>query len=565
MQRLTDRRPLPGNRRGLWLTAAIVSAVWIAIAVALPDSHTVDLLAAAAIFALYVMSWAVFCGPALEASFGHTFFVGSVAYLTALLHVRFAVSPMVCLLLSLPAGALLGLGVAALTVRNRGLYFSMATMALQLTLYRCLFLYSPLFGGEEGIYGIRTIVETRTGAFAVAGAAAIAGYVVSEIYVRSRQGLLLSAIGHNERLAEATGVPIGRSRALALALSGALAALGGALYVFTIGQANVELAGDRLSARIVLLGMLGGAQSAAGPAVAAVTAYVLDQVLANSIQYTAVVMSFVLLLLVALIPRGLMARRPAWSEPARSTRRESSDATSPFVLHEIRRAFGGVKALNGVSFTLQPGKVTGIIGPNGAGKTTLLRVMAGEVEPDSGSIIHGSQPVRGDVSRRARNGLRKTFQHVESFGELTLREHLAVAMTVHGTSLSEDGLEEFLQESGIRQWLDTSLDQLSPAIARLTDIAMALAGRPKVVLLDEPFAGISAAEGQAVSNAVLRLRERGASVVVVEHRLKELFALADRIVVMDRGTAIAEESPEMVFQNDAVLAAYGTRQMAMEA
>ncbi len=550
---------------GVLRGAAIAAGACVVVTLALPDSHVVDLLTAASIFALYILSWAVFCGPALEVSFGHTFFIGSVAYMTALLHTRGGLSPIACLLLAPVGGALVGLAVASLTFRHRGLYFSMATMALQLTLYRCLFLYSPLFGGEEGIFGIQTIAATRNGAFALTGGAAIVGYVVSEIYVRSRQGLLLSALGHNERLAEATGVPVVRSRAFALALSGALAALGGALYVFTVGQANVELVGDRLSARIVLLGTLGGPQSASGPALAGVMAYVLDQLLSNSIQYTALVVSAILLLLVIFVPRGLVKKRPTWREPhAAHGQRPVSGERDSFRVLDVRRAFGGVQALNGVTFTLEPGSVTGIIGPNGAGKTTLLRVLAGEVEPDSGKLEWGARAVRGGLSRRARQGLRKTFQHVESFGDLTVREHLAVTMTVHHTSLEEPALEDFLRETGVLGELDEALDQLPPAVARLVDIAMAIAARPRLLLLDEPFAGVSAAEGQAISNAVRRLKAQGTSVVVVEHRLRELFALADRVVVMNHGAAIANETPEHVFLNPDVLAAYGTQKASMD-
>jgi branched-chain amino acid transport system ATP-binding protein len=197
----------------------------------------------------------------------------------------------------------------------------------------------------------------------------------------------------------------------------------------------------------------------------------------------------------------------------------------------------------------------GIIGPNGAGKTTLLRVLAGEVEPSSGTLEWGGRAVRGHVSRRARQGLRKTFQHVESFGNLTVREHLAVPMTVHHTAPNIPVLQRFLEETGVLRQLDQPMDELPPAVARLVDIAMAIAARPRLLLLDEPFAGVSAAEGQAISHAVRQLKAQGTSIVIVEHRLHELFALANRVVVMHQGAAIADETPESVFHNPEVLAA----------
>lgn len=545
--------------------AAVAAAVWVVIAATMPASHLVDLLTASAIFALYVISWAVFCGPALEASFGHTFFIGSVAYMTALLHTRSGLSPVACLIAAPFLAGLLGLGVAALTHRHRGLYFSMATMALQLTLYRCLFLYSPLFGGEEGIFGIRTVATSRVGAFALTGAAALAGYLIAHLYVDSRQCLLLSAVGRNERLAEATGVSVARARALALVLSGALAGLGGALYVFTVGQANVELAGDRLSSRLVLLGTISGSQTPVGSAVAGIATYVLDQTLSNRFEYTALALSIIFLLLVIVVPRGLVRTRPSWREPHAMRNRGRSGVETSFDVIGVGRSFGGVHALRDVTFALAPGSATGIIGPNGAGKTTLLRVLAGEIEPDAGRISWRGRALRGGIAGRTRRGIRKTFQSVEHFGQLTVREHLAVAMTVHGTSLEVPGVRELLDDARLTAAFDRPVDELPSAAARLIDLAMAVAARPKVVLLDEPFAGVSTAEGKAVSNAIRRLKASGASVVVVEHRLQELFALVDRVLVMREGTIIADEPPDRVFDNPIVLEAYGTEKMAMEA
>ncbi|HWS70854.1 MAG TPA: hypothetical protein VN605_02010, partial [Thermoanaerobaculia bacterium] len=124
--------------------------------------------------------------------------------------------------------------------------------------------------------------------------------------------------------------------------------------------------------------------------------------------------------------------------------------------------------------------------------------------------------------------------------------------------------QQFLRDTGVLGELDEVLDRLPPAVARIVDIAMAIAASPRLLLLDEPFAGVSAAGGHAISSAVQRLKAQGTSVVVVEHRLKELFALADRVLVMHHGAAIANETPDRVFRNPDVLAAYGTQEAAME-
>lgn len=544
---------------------AVAAAIGcVALATLMPESHAIDLLTGTAIFTIFVISWSAYSGPALEANFGHSFFVGVVAYGAALLHTRAGLSGPACLMIAPLLGAITGVLVAVVTFRHRGLYFSMATMALQLTFYRCLFLYSPVFGGEEGIFGIQTISMTRVGAFLLAAAAAIGAYLVSRRYVDSRECLLLSAVGRNERLAEATGLSVLRSRALALALSGALAAVGGALYVFTIGQANAELAGERLSGRIVLVGTISGAQTPVGPAILGTISYLADQLFSDSFEYTALGMAMFLLVLVILLPRGLVKTRPSWSAP-RASQRTAPRTRCRIGVDAVARSFGGVRALNAVTFELSPGTITGIIGPNGAGKTTLLRALAGEIEIDAGRILWDGHTLRGGVAARARRGIRKSFQTVESFGDFTIREHLAVAMTVHGTSLDAPGVREILSEAGLSQQLDVPMNRLPPAVARLIDLAMVVASRPKLALLDEPFAGFSASESVMVSNAIRRLKGSGATVVVVEHRLGELFPLADRVLVMHTGTIVADERPELVFTNPIVLAAYGTQVEAMRA
>ena len=476
--------PEPRGARVLRLLVApapVLAAVLAAVGLMAPASFLTDLLGTACVTGIFVLSWIVFCGPTRELSFGHALFVGVAGYLSGLFQVRLGWDPGAALGAGALAGAALGAGVAVLTSRHRGLYFSMVTMALQLAFYRSLFLGSSWLGGEEGIFGVRALAESRMALYVISATALVVVCLIAGRFLQSGTGLLLGAIGQDEPLALSLGADISRLRLQGLTLSGAMAGLGGALYVLTQGQANAELASDQISVRILLLAMAGGLWSLPGGLVSTFAFQGLQAFLFGRMRYDALIYTGILLAVVLAFPGGLVPLRPRWSGRRLRARRQPAHLAegSGLVLRDVEVRFGGVQALGGVSLELPRGASIGLIGPNGAGKTTLLNVIVGHRRHGAGEILWDNRSLAGlDASARARLGVRKTHQQVVFFPELTLEEHLAVAQAASGSADEDIELSQLLEACGGLAATRIPLGELPPAVARMAEVAMALAAPP---------------------------------------------------------------------------------------
>jgi branched-chain amino acid transport system permease protein len=526
-----------------------------------PATFLTDLVGTACGTAILVLSWTVFCGPTREISFGHSFFFGGAGYAAGLAQARLGWNPWLALALGAVCGAGLGAGVAVLTARHRGLFFSMVTMALQLAFFRVLFLGSAVLGGEEGVVGVRSLAASRMGIYTVAAGALMVVCLAAWSFLRSRTGLLLGAFGQHEELALGLGAHVPRLRLQGLTLGGALAGIGGALYVLTQGQANAELASSEASLRILLAGMVGGMWSLPGAVAAAFGLQGLQALLFRWGRQDTLIYLAILLVLVLALPRGLVPIRPRWDRariPFASRRSRPTEDGPGFAARQVELRFGGIQALGGVTLEVARGTAVGLIGPNGAGKTTLLNVITGARKPDSGEVLWAGRSLGSlDVSARARLGVRKTHQHVVSFPDLSLREHLAVARAASGCGDDGPELEALIMACIGGSAEETPIGELPPAAARMTEIAMALAAPPELLLLDEPFAALSGGEVEAVCAGIRALQRRGVTMIIVEHRLHELFRLVDDVVALDQGRVIARKAPAEVLRDPAVRAAYG--------
>ncbi|MET0542902.1 MAG: ABC transporter ATP-binding protein [Variovorax sp.] len=238
----------------------------------------------------------------------------------------------------------------------------------------------------------------------------------------------------------------------------------------------------------------------------------------------------------------------------------------------ISRAFSGVKALDAVDFTVKAGSVTSLIGPNGAGKTTLINVVSGVVQPDSGDVLFGGQSLlKHRRNQRAAMGIRRTFQTVHLFAGMTVRENLTVGRfhgMLHGNWLQAllpqktgdaDGnrlAEATLDLLGLGALADTLATKLPYGTQRRVEIARALMGRPRFLLLDEPAAGMNDSETEELRDDIRRIRDSGVTVFLVEHDMALVMSVSDHVVVFDFGKKIAEGTPAEVQRNPAVIASY---------
>ncbi len=231
---------------------------------------------------------------------------------------------------------------------------------------------------------------------------------------------------------------------------------------------------------------------------------------------------------------------------------------SSLVVSDVVVTFGGKRALDSAGLTAEPGHVTGLIGPNGAGKSTLFDVVCGLRRPDAGRVsLDGRDVTRLGPARRAGHGMARTFQRLELFGRLTVRENLMVAAELgperrHAASL----VEKILARLDLTEAAERPADALSTGTGRLVEVGRALAARPRLLLLDEPAAGLDAAETRAFAGLLRALAAEGTAVVLVEHDMSLVMNVCDQVHVLDLGTVICVGPPDAVQRDERVRAAY---------
>ena len=234
------------------------------------------------------------------------------------------------------------------------------------------------------------------------------------------------------------------------------------------------------------------------------------------------------------------------------------------LVDEVTVRFGGIVALDNVTLDAQSGKITGLIGPNGAGKTTLFNVITGLQEPAAGRVVLGGDDItRTKGHERARRGLARTFQRLEVFGSMTVRDNVRVAAEAKDRSTAERTVDELLERVGIEQHANRRADTLPTGTARTLELARALATQPSVLLLDEPGSGLNDDETEQFGTLLLELASEGLAILLVEHDVDLVMRVCAWIHVLDFGRIIAAGSPEDIREDHVVQAAYlGTEPVA---
>jgi branched-chain amino acid transport system ATP-binding protein len=229
---------------------------------------------------------------------------------------------------------------------------------------------------------------------------------------------------------------------------------------------------------------------------------------------------------------------------------------------DLTKAFGGVRAVNGLSFRVQAGEIVGLLGPNGSGKTTVFNLIAGALPADGGQVHFAGRRITTDPpSRRARAGIARTFQLVRVFPNLTALENVAVAC-LYGrersrtATLAREDARVLLARAGMTRNVETPAASLALGDRKRVEIARALAGRPRLLLLDEPAGGLNPTEVDEQIALFRRLREDGITVMLVEHNVRAVRTLCDRVVVMHAGRKIADGTPEDAFRHAEVVRVY---------
>jgi branched-chain amino acid transport system ATP-binding protein len=560
-----------------------------------------------ALFALIGLGFNLLLGYTGLLSFGHGAFVGLAAYAAALfqLHV-WPGSFVVATLFATAFAALMGLLIGFLVLRRRGVYFSLLTLAFTAMIFYIVFRWTSFTGGENGLRGItRPDLLADHGTFY--GLSALIVLLASAAIwriVRSPFGRVLVAIRENEQRATFIGYPVRRYKLLAFVLSTTILGLAGSLLAFLRYFVSADMVHVAFSGEIIAMTVIGGMGSFLGPPLGALFFILFREILSG---HTAAWQFYFGLLFMAFIlfsPMGLMGlgerllapfRREAEEIAAMAARaRPEPSPKVPAFLRQgtadgagaallecraVEKRFGGLRAVAHVDLAVMPERLQALIGPNGAGKTTLFNVISGLYPPDGGAILlHGARVDGLSPDRLVGHGIARSFQITNLFQGLTVWENLRLGVQArdpgrfHLWRRAEDLAQvasetrELIDFLGLRGLDAARVDRLSYGGQRLMEIGVALAAKPRLLLLDEPLAGLAAAERERVVGLVERLAEHMA-VLLVEHDIDRVFAFADRITVMNEGAVLVDGGAEEVRLDPEVQRVYlgGERKAFIEA
>ena len=592
-----ELRRAAGDARARWSTKAWLAfgALVVAAAVpflSLPGVH-IDSLADTAYLGLAATALGLTVGPAGLPSLGTGAFMAIGAFTSALL-VRsgWPLEPAVL------AGTAAALGAGVLcggVVRLRRAFIAVSTWLLAWLVWLYLLAFPSVSGASQGLIlpprSLLGLDATPTVHFEVALAlTALTALAVAAVR-RGAPGLELSALRQAPALATSLGVRLAWRRLGAFSATAAIAGLAGGLSVLLQAVADPVSYDPFLSFKLLVAVLLGGAAATLGPAAGVILLGLLSLAsgpLARALQlplerFDAAVAALLLVFVLAFGGQGVLPwalrrlRREDLPERRPATPHPAAPGPSEPVLRAngLRKTYGGVIAVDEFSLELRRGETTALIGPNGSGKTTALRLIAGAEPADAGAIsLDGTEVTALPTSDRVRLGIARTLQNTASFPELTALEDVLVGRAVrrHHDGLlrtalstpnarreqqaSETAALEALALVGLAEVADVPTPELTSSQRRLVALAAALASEPQVLLVDELAAGAGADELEAVAGAIERIRERGVAVLVVEHNLRLVRRVADRVLVLGAGTIVAEGSVAEVAASGVVQQAY---------
>jgi branched-chain amino acid transport system permease protein len=547
--------------------------------------------------ALVAMGLVLLTGVGGLTSFGQAAFCGFGAYTTAVLSVSYGVSPWLTLPLSLLVSGIAAVFLGIVTVRLSGHYLPLGTIAWGIGLY---YLFSKLefLGRNDGISGIPPLsvgtfrMLSPSAIYYVIWFAVLISAVLTMNLLDSRTGRAIRALRRGHIAAEAFGVQTPRAKLLVFVYAAVLAGLSGWLYAHFQRAATPTPFGAHAGIEYLFIAVVGGAGYVWGAVLGAGIVVILKEILQSYLplifggqsQLETIVFGILLVVLLQLAPTGvwpwLMSRLPIKSgrkhpDTALTLPARERSSTAPSVLLQIEKArkqFGGVIAVNDVSFDVQAREIVALIGPNGAGKSTTFNLITGVLTSTGGNIsVLGQNIDNAPPQEVVKLGVSRTFQHVKLVPDMTVLENVAIGAHLRGSSgaissmLRLDRADEArllaeaarqIERVGLGDQIDQLAGSLSLGQQRIVEIARALCVDPVLLLLDEPAAGLRHMEKQRLAALLRQLRDGGMSVLLVEHDMGFVMDLADRVVVLDFGTKIAEGVPAAIKTNPDVIKAY---------
>jgi ABC-type branched-subunit amino acid transport system ATPase component/ABC-type branched-subunit amino acid transport system permease subunit len=547
--------------------------------------------------ALVAMGLVLLTGVGGLTSFGQAAFVGFGAYTTAVLSTAYGVSPWLALPASLIVSGIAAVLLGLVTVRLSGHYLPLGTLAWGLALFY-LFGKLEFLGRNDGISAIPPLaigglkmLDPGTIYYAIWIAVFVAALLTLNL-LDSRTGRAIRALRRGHVAAEAFGVQTPRAKLLVFIHAAVLAGLSGWLYAHFERAVNPTPFGAEAGIEYLFVAVVGGAGYVWGGVLGAFIVVILKEVLQSYLplllhgegQLEIIVFGILLVALLQLAPTGVWPLLVSWL-PVKAKQKQpdtalklppraqaAGDAHTLLRLEKARKQFGGVVAVNDVSFGVQAREIVALIGPNGAGKSTTFNLITGVLTATSGSISVLGKKLRNPPPQEVvKLGIARTFQHVKLVPDMSVLENVAIGAHLRGhagplaSMFRLDRSDEArlfaeaarqIERVGLADQIDQPAGSLSLGQQRIVEIARALCADPVLLLLDEPAAGLRHMEKQRLAALLRQLRDGGMSVLLVEHDMGFVMDLADRVVVLDFGTKIAEGTPDAIKRDPEVIKAY---------
>jgi ABC-type branched-subunit amino acid transport system ATPase component/ABC-type branched-subunit amino acid transport system permease subunit len=579
----TENAPLPAFRRLGVHPLLLVAALFMALPF-LTRSVGTNIATEIVHLALYATAFNLLLGYTGVVSFGHSLFFGIGAYATGLIQLHLIQSTSLALIAALFLGAAAALLLGALIIKRKGFYFALLTLAFTQMMFTIVFRWTDLTGGEMGLQGIRRLaigpfawsIESPSAFYIFTSIVSFAGIAAVWMLLRTPFGKTLQGIRENEKRMRMLGCNTSAYKLAAFAISAALASVAGGLQGLLFHSTYAQIFDWKSAGVVVVMVVLGGTRYFLGPIVGAGIYVFLQHYLSSLTQHWMIVLGIIFITSLIFLPEGVASlyrplvriftrgrlnpMRPADPPYVRPARQIVDPPSEPETLEieGVSKRFGQVVVAENLNLKAEKHRLNSIIGPNGAGKTTLFNLLTGILPLDAGQIRMGG--LRIDTMKdyeRARAGLARSFQIVSVFRELTVFENVRLAVqsqlgagpTLFRFASRFDEVNgrtwAMLDRLGLSSKAGTIAEQLPYGDQRLVEIAITLAVNPKVLLLDEPLAGLAEAERVIVTSLIQKLASER-TVVLVEHDIDRVLAISDTVAVLNQGHLVANGSPELV-------------------
>lgn len=569
------RLPVPG-----WI--AIAGVALVCVPFFKPPAFYESFLYLVFYWIVLATSWNILSGYSGYFSFGHGAFFGAGLYTTATLAGTLGVPFLWTLPAAAAVAALLGLGIGAVVFRVgrlRGELFALLTLAVTFVVANVV-LNTRIDGGQGvnlGGVALPKIMSSPSSTFYVlALVLTIATVWIAYAIYHAKLGTGLFAIHDDEDVAEVMGVPTFRYKLAALGVSCALAGVAGGIHAMFISYVTVgETFSIIVPLTVVLMSVLGGTRHWLGPAIgAAVITGLLYAFTASDYAVAGrAAVGLILIVVILFMPGGILGRFVSRPRRGASGTSVSADSAAPLralqgtqreKLLEVRslcKSFKGLQALDSVDVEVLRGEILGLVGPNGSGKSTLINLVSGHYRSDSGRMVfEGRDLTRLEAHRIARSGIARTYQIPRPFSHLSVLQNVVLPAMFGREHLDRAAAERealtWLEFTGLAGKAEDLPGGLNLHQRKFLELARALASRPKLLLLDEVLSGLTPSEIDGAIRTIRAIRDQGATIVFVEHVMRAVMELTDRIVVLNNGRVIAEGTPAEVMRRPEVVTAY---------